>query len=81
MASNFFLSSSPVVLAKTWCRSSHASMYDFRAPSKFCALSNWTAVFALANALESIAFCDGFDRFSALGESAPPRTVDDLFLT
>lgn len=59
MASNFRLSSSVDVLTRTWANKSQASAYDWRAPSKFCALSSWTAVFARCSARESIAFCEG----------------------
>lgn len=59
MASNFRRSSSPELRCMT-CRSKeHASEYACMAPSRFCALSRRTAVFAFWRALESMAFCEG----------------------
>lgn len=57
-ASSFFRSPSPELRFITCCRSTQASPYAPIAPSKFSALSSSTACFALANAFDSIAFCD-----------------------
>ncbi len=59
IASNFRLSSSPELRNITCCNRVQASEYACMAPSKFCALSSKTAVFAFWRALESMAFCDG----------------------
>jgi hypothetical protein len=56
IASSFRLSSSPELLIITCCNSLHASPYASTAPSKFCALSSKTAVFAFCSALDSMVF-------------------------
>lgn len=59
MASSFLLSSSAVVLLNTCWSRSQASAYASLAPSRFWALSSWTAVFAFCRARDSMAFCEG----------------------
>ena len=56
MASSFRLSSSCELRIMTCWRSLQASSYASMAPSKFCALSSRTAVFAFCRARDSIVF-------------------------
>jgi hypothetical protein len=79
IASNFRLSSSPVLRRSTCCNSRQASLYASIAPSKFCALSRRTAVCAFCKAFESIVFLSCSLRSFCLAASEPSVSPGRLF--